>query len=255
MKVALLQPELYWENIDRNLKMFENLFERLENNCSLVVLPEMFTTGFTMNPEKIASSALTETPRWLQLMAEKYQFSLAGSSIASEENNFYNRFYFASPAVKVKYYDKRHLFRMSEEQNHYSAGKERKIFSLGEWRILPQVCYDLRFPVWSRNRNDYDILIYVANWPAVRQDVWNTLLKARAIENQCYVLGVNRTGKAPGIDYQGGSVVLSPKGAIISRKSSENPNILYADLDRDEMNAFREKFPAWKDADYFEIVD
>lgn len=255
MKVALLQPDLYWEDIDKNLKMFERHFENLESDLSLVVLPEMFSTGFTMNPEKFSASALQEIPRWMKMMSEKFHFTIAGSSIAQGGTGFYNRFYFASPSREVEYYDKRHLFRMSEEQNHYLPGQERKIFPVNEWHIMPQVCYDLRFPVWSRNRNDYDILIYVANWPAVRQDVWDTLLKARAIENQCYVLGVNRTGKAPGIEYEGGSVALSPKGEIISRKSSGNLNIMYANLDKDKMNAFREKFPAWKDGDSFEIVD
>lgn len=250
-----MQPDLHWENIDRNLRMFETLFEKLESDLSLVVLPEMFSTGFTMNPEKFSVSALKEIPRWMQMMSEKFQFAIAGSSIAQGDNGFYNRFYFASPARDVEFYNKRHLFRMSEEQNHYLPGRERRIFPLGKWHIMPQVCYDLRFPVWSRSQNDYDILIYVANWPAVRQDVWNTLLKARAIENQCYVLGVNRTGKAPGIEYQGGSVVFSPKGDIVSRVSPMNANILYADLDREKLNAFREKFPVWKDRDFFEIDD
>ncbi|WP_291854940.1 amidohydrolase [Marinilabilia sp.] len=255
MKVTLLQPSTFWEDIEKNFLLFERLFSEMEQITDLVVLPEMFPTGFTMNPEKFGADELNKVPRWLQKMSDKYDFAIAGSSIACDEERYYNRFYFATPQHDISFYDKRHLFRMGEEQNHYSAGSERKIFEYKSWRILPQVCYDLRFPVWSRNQDDYDLLIYVANWPAVRQDAWNSLLKARAIENQSFVIGVNRTGNAPDIAYKGGSVVFSPKGEVISNESSQIPDVLYADLSMDKLKSFRAKFPVWKDRDDFKIND
>lgn len=253
MRVALLQPDLFWEDIDKNLEMVETLLSAIDPASSLVVLPEMFSTGFTMNPEQFEISDLQKVPDWLKKMADKFGFAIAGSSIAKEGNDFYNRFYFAAPETEMRFYDKRHLFRMGEEQHHYSAGSKREIFPFNKWRIMPQVCYDLRFPVWSRNQDDYDLLIYVANWPAARQDAWNTLLKARAIENQSFVIGVNRIGNAPGIAYKGGSVVFSPKGEVLSKESSQNSVILYADLSLKDLTSFREKFPAWKDRDDFTI--
>lgn len=255
MKVTLLQPGLSWEDIEKNFLLFERLFSETEQITDMVILPEMFSTGFTMQPEKFESEELSKIPRWLQEMSDKYDFAIAGSSIAREENKFYNRFYFTTPQNDISFYDKRHLFRMGEEQDHYSAGRERKIFQYKTWRILPQVCYDLRFPVWSRNQDDYDLLIYVANWPAVRQDTWHTLLKARAIENQVYVIGVNRTGNDPRVLYEGGSVVFSPKGEVISDYIDNNFEKLSADLSMSDLNVFREKFPVWKDRDHFIIED
>lgn len=255
MKVTLLQPGLSWEDIDKNFLLFERLFSEMKEGCDMVVLPEMFSTGFTMNPEQFGAEELAKVPEWLQNMSDKYDFAIAASSIAREGKANFNRFYFATPQNDISFYDKRHLFRMGEEQDHYSAGSERKIFEYKSWRILPQVCYDLRFPVWSRNKDDYDVMIYVANWPAVRQDTWNALLKARAIENQSYVIGVNRTGNDPRVFYDGGSVVFSPKGEVISENARNKTEELYADLSMNDLNAFREKFPVWKDRDNFFIED
>lgn len=255
MKLTLLQPGLSWEDIEKNFQLFEHLFSEMEQITDIVVLPEMFSTGFTMEPEKFGTEELEKVPQWLQKMSDKYDFAIAGSSIACEEERYFNRFYFATPQNDIAFYDKRHLFRMGEEQNHYSAGNERKIFEYKSWRILPQVCYDLRFPVWSRNQDDYDLLIYVANWPAVRQDAWNTLLKARAIENQAYVVGVNRTGNDPRVFYDGGSAVFSPKGEVLSENVNNNLEKLSADLSMADLNAFRDKFPVWKDRDHFIIED
>ncbi|MGQ1891908.1 amidohydrolase [Thermophagus sp. OGC60D27] len=254
MKIALIETSLYWCDIDRNLKHFQNLIESVAPDCKMVLLPEMFSTGFTMQPEQLQDNNLQKVPLWFKEMAIKQSMAIGGSSVAHIHNNYYNRFYFAIPGGELHHYDKRHLFRMGEEQHHYTAGNERKVFDFENWRISPQICYDLRFPVWSRNRNDFDMLIYVANWPASRQDVWTTLLKARAIENQCYVAGVNRTGTDPQVGYAGGSVVYSPKGESVSYAADINPSIIYADINLEELNRFRQKFPAWKDADDFEFL-
>ncbi len=251
MKTALIQTELAWEDIPKNLSRFEAIISRIAVDCDLIVMPEMFSVGFTMNPSVFSDDMLESIPAWMKQIANDYEVALAGSSPAAGENGYYNRFYFAAPKQSIDFYNKRHLFRMGEEQKHYRAGKERKIFQFNDWRILPQVCYDLRFPVWSRNRNDYDMMICVANWPEVRQDAWTTLLKARAIENQCYVAGVNRIGSDPNVFYNGGSVVFSPKGEIISYTSEKESSVLFASFSLDELNTFREKFPVWMDADRF----
>ncbi|MGM0377974.1 MAG: amidohydrolase, partial [Bacteroidota bacterium] len=217
----------------------------------MFILPEMFSTGFTMSPEKFSREDLDVVPDWMKKLATETNSAIAGSSVALDENGYYNRFYLAHPSGKIDHYDKHHLFRMGEEQNHYQAGDKRKIFEFGDWRICPQVCYDLRFPVWSRNCEDYDLLIYVANWPAVRQDAWDALLKARAIENQCYVAGVNRIGSDPRLEYNGGSVVYSPKGEVISHPYQDHSSILTASPDIHSLQVFREKFPAWMDRDPF----
>lgn len=253
MKIFLLQPDLIWENIDRNLALFEGLFDQIPGEASMVILPEMYSTGFSMNPEQFSREELEKVPLWQQKMADKYEFAIGGSSIALQKGARYNRFYFTTPGGQISFYDKRHLFRMGEEQKHYYAGNERKIFEYNGWRIMPLICYDLRFPVWSRNQNDYDLLIYVANWPAVRQDAWETLLKARAIENQCYVIGVNRTGKDPKVSYAGGSRLFSPKGEVLSSFYNNNNVIREADLDMKMLQEFREKFPVWMDRDNFSI--
>jgi predicted amidohydrolase len=253
MKIGIIQKELHWENVEKNLVDFEGLLQSVDSDCDVVFLPEMFSTGFTMKPSGISPDEILKVPLWLQEMSEKNGIAIGGSSIAGT-SEYFNRFYFSEPGVKMRYYDKRHLFRMGEELLHYKRGNERKIFDFRGWRILPQICYDLRFPVWNRNRCDYDIAVYVANWPAVRQDVWLTLLKARAIENQCFVAGVNRTGKDPMTVYDGGSVVFSPKGEEISFQSDSHNSILYAVVDLKELKDFREKFPAWMDADDFQIL-
>jgi omega-amidase len=255
MKIALIETDLTWENIDENLSRFESILRHVDDDCDFAVLPEMFSSGFTMNPSIFTDEDLRRIPVWMKNMANQYGMALAGSSIAPGNNGYYNRFYFVFPHGEVDFYDKRHLFRMGEEQNHYLAGSARRVFHYLNWRILPQVCYDLRFPVWSRCRNDYELLVYVANWPAVRQDVWTTLLKARAIENQCYVVGVNRSGSDPQVAYSGGSVVFSPKGEVLSEKSIRHYSIIYANIDMQILSAFREKFPAWRDADDFSMPD
>ncbi|PWE00678.1 amidohydrolase [Marinilabilia rubra] len=253
MKVALIEKELHWENIEKNLTDFEQTINQIPYDCSLVILPEMFSTGFTMNPKKFSTEELEKVPEWMIQMAYQTGFCICGSSIAKEEDGYFNRFYFAFPDRALRWYDKKHLFRMGNESEIYTPGKERKIFTLGEWRIMPQVCYDLRFPVWNRNQDDYDFSIYVSNWPAARKDAWLTLLKARAIENQCYVAGVNRVGKDPNVPYDGGTVVFSPKGDEISQVVNGQWGIIIADIKLDALKAFRDKFPAWKDRDSFNL--
>lgn len=251
MNIALVETSLHWEDIGKNLSRFNELISEASSAFDLFVLPEMFSTGFTMAPEKFSRQDLDVVPEWMKELSGKTNSAIAGSSVALDTKGYYNRFYLARPSGQIDYYDKHHLFRMGEEQKHYQAGDERKVFEFGDWRICPQVCYDLRFPVWSRNCEDYDLLIYVANWPAVRQDAWETLLKARAIENQCYVAGVNRIGSDPRIEYNGGSVVYSPKGEVISHPYQEHSSILVANPDLHSLEAFREKFPAWMDRDSF----
>lgn len=253
MKIALIEKELHWENISNNLSAFEEVMQMLDSDCKMVVLPEMFSTGFTMNPEKFSSEDLYSVPDWMKKMASQLNAGVCGSTIFRERNAFFNRFYLALPDGSLSWYDKRHLFRMSKEQKAYQSGNHRKVFEFEGWRILPQICYDLRFPVWNRNQEDYDLAIYVANWPAAREDVWSTLLKARAIENQCYVVGVNRTGADPNVAYSGGSVVFSPKGEEISQVAGDKKSIITADVQMEALNAFREKFPVWKDRDSFTL--
>lgn len=253
MRIALIETSLHWGDVNKNLNHYEELLKSVESGCRMVFLPEMFSTGFTMEPEKLEPGAIEKVPQWMSDMSVRYNIALGGSTVAAGKEGFFNRFYFCLPNGEMFYYDKRHLFRMGEEDQHYQPGKERKIFYFDGWRILPQVCYDLRFPVWSRNRGDYDLMVNVANWPSARQDVWSALLKARAIENQCYVAGVNRTGSDPNVNYAGGSVVFSPKGEILSSSSKKNSQIIYANLDLNALNHFRRKFPVWKDADEFEV--
>lgn len=253
MNIALIEKELHWENIPMNLSSFEETLQKLDKGYRMVVLPEMFSTGFTMNPWKFTSKELERVPDWMNKMATTLKICVCGSSIAKDGNGYYNRFYFAFPDGALVWYDKKHLFRMGKEPEAYKAGGQRKVFDFEGWRILPQVCYDLRFPVWNRNQDDYDMAIYVANWPAARKDAWLTLLKARAIENQCYVVGVNRIGSDPNVPYDGGTVVFSPKGEEVSQMVDEEWGIISANLNLDALNDFRKKFPVWKDRDSFSL--
>ena len=213
----------------------------------------MFTTGFSMAPEQIAEPADGPTLRWLRDIAQQHQIAICGSVAVQENGNYYNRFYWVSPEGK-SHYDKHHLFRMAGEHKHYAAGMERKIVEYQGFRICLQVCYDLRFPVYCRNRNDYDLLIFVANWPEARRHAWSSLLTARAIENQSYVIGVNRVGEdGNGINYSGDSVILDYLGQPVANATANTPAILSAEISLPDLQAFREKFPAHLDADGFEL--
>ncbi len=254
MKVSLVQYDIIWEDKTENLKNLEILLAPLSGKTDIVILPEMFTTGFSMDPARLSEQPGGETFLRMKSMAEKGNFGICGSYIVREENRFCNRFVFVSPEKEVYKYDKRHLFSMSDEDKHFSPGKSRLVFTFRGFRISPYICYDLRFPVWSRNRNDYDLMIYSANWPESRGGVWKTLLKARAIENQSYVAGVNRIGTdGNGIGYTGDTVIIDPKGNIIAAAESNNECTVTADLSMNELSGFRKKFPAYLDADNFTI--
>lgn len=226
----------------------------------MIVLPEMFSTGFTMNAEKMAEHMNIRTFKWMRQMADQTKALILGSYIATVENKYYNRLVWMEPGGNFKTYDKRHLFRMAVEHNTYSAGDSKLVSTWKGWRICPLICYDLRFPVWSRNafdaasgRMNYDVLIYVANWPAARIEAWDSLLKARAIENLSYCAGVNRIGNdGNNVEYNGHSSVYSPKGeALFSSAGVEE--IKTIELDAGALESYREKFPAYLDADDFSI--
>lgn len=253
LKVCQVQPDMAWEDIDANLQLLKGMLEHLEPGTDLVVLPETFSTGFTMQSEKLAEGEDGKAVRWMRKMAVEKQCYITGSLIYRErDGSLFNRMLWVSPDGIEDHYDKRHLFRPGGEKENFREGRERKIFRLGSFRILPQICYDLRFPVFSRNRNDYDILLYVANWPASRHQVWETLTRARAMENQCYLLGTNRVGTdGTGVASHGGSCLIDPVGIVLYRMD-ERPGIETSILDLEKVRNFREKFPAWKDADRFE---
>lgn len=222
--------------------------------CDLYVLPEMFSTGFCTSPEGVAEHEPCDSLKWMKDSAEMFSAAIAGSVAVEENGRFFNRFYFVTPDGNAVYYDKRHLFTYGGEHLKFTAGKERKIVEYKGVRILLQVCYDLRFPVWSRNRGDYDMALYVASWPETRADAWRQLLKARAIENQCFVAGVNRIGTDPSNSYCGGTMLIDPYGKVIAECADGMESVAVAEISMEELAAFRQKFPVLDDADDFELV-
>lgn len=254
LHISLIQSDLFWEDADKNCSHFEELFAELPVETELVVLPEMFSTGFSMQVEKCAEQMDGLTVEWMRSQAQKQNIAICGSVMIKENAAFYNRFVFAHPDGKLEQYDKRHLFSMGEEHLHFTPGKERKIIQYKSFRILPQVCYDLRFPVFSRNLQDYDLMINVANWPAPRREVWQTLLKARSIENQAFVAGVNRIGTdGIGINYSGDSAIIDPKGKIMAEAIGKKEQLISAKLDKGSLERFRLKFPVLPDGDQFQL--
>lgn len=261
MNVTLIQTSLFWEDREKNLSHFEKLISSIPAQTDLIVLPEMFTTGFTMTPEKKAEDHLGKGFEFMKTMAVKKNAVVTGSVSTKENSHYYNRLYWVDSKGVYDYYDKRHLFRMAKEEQHYRGGKTKIIKELKGWKICPLICYDLRFPVWSRNKFnketstwDYDVLIYVANWPEVRNYPWKQLLIARAIENQCYVIGVNRIGK-DGNDFthSGDSMVINPRGEIISQTKANEESVETICLDRAYLEEYRKIFPVGLDADDFEL--
>jgi omega-amidase len=254
MNISLIQPDTVWENKTANFRKLELLLTPLFNQTDIVVLPEMFSTGFSMNPEILGESPGEETFRWMKNMALKGNFGVCGSYMVAENNRFYNRFSFVSPGNEVWQYDKRHLFTMGEENNFFSPASQRLVFSFRDVRISPLICYDLRFPVWSRNRGDVDLILYSANWPESRKEVWTTLTKARAIENQCFVAGVNRIGTdGSGILYCGESNIINAFGKIIVSAGPDQECSVTGEISMNELSEFRKKFPVLKDADDFTL--
>jgi omega-amidase len=254
MKILIIQPDTVWEDKHSNFSKIESLVHGKTGSTDIIILPEMFNTGFSVEPEKISEPPFSLTFEWMKMMAERTSSAICGSYIVREKNKYYNRWMFVSPDHETYQYDKRHLFSIGSEDKAFTHGKKRIVFSYKGVRICPNICYDLRFPVWSRNRNDYDLLIYSASWPGSRRDVWLTLLKARAIENQCYVAGANRVGSDPaGVNYYGDSMLIGPRGNIISSSANDKECNVSGDISLDELSDFRKKFPVMKDADEFTI--
>ena len=253
MKIAVVQSALDWHDPAANRRRFDGWFERVEPDTDLVVLPEMFSTGFTMDSREVAETMDGPTVAGLRERAASLDAVLVGSVVIRDGARWFNRLVWMPPDGTATTYDKRHRFRMAGEHEHYDAGSERVVVALGGWRVCPLICYDLRFPVWSRNRGDYDVLLYPANWPAARQAHWNALLRARAIENQCYVVGVNRVGEdGNGVVYRGGTAVHDFEGAPLVEVFDEE-RLAHVRLDRDALDGYRAAFPAWRDADDFAL--
>ncbi|MDL2241384.1 nitrilase family protein [Bacteroidales bacterium OttesenSCG-928-L03] len=254
LRISIIQKNLAWEDKVANLSAFGEAIQGLEGTTDIVVLPETFSTGFSMNANDLAEDDKDETLEMIKQWAGTYDLAICGSFIAREKGEFYNRAFFITPQDSY-YYNKRHLFRMGGEQEIFSPGKEKTTLSYKGWNIRLAVCYDLRFPVWLRNKgNEYDLLIVPANWPEARNSVWETLLKARAIENQSYVCGVNRIGDdSTGIPHAGNSMLVDYKGNLMISAGIHQENILTVEIDKENLDRFRIKFPVWKDADHFEI--
>ena len=254
LSVALVQSNLAWEAPSRNIEYFNQLFAGISEETDLVVLPEMFSTGFTMEPENLTIEQATNSLRWMQEMAYEKQFALMGSLVWPEGSRFYNRLFFVYPNGTYDTYDKRHTFTLAGEDKVYTAGTSRLLVTYRDFKICPMICYDLRFPVWSRNTSEYDVLIYVANWPAPRIQAWDTLLRARAIENMCFCLGVNRVGNdANGLAYVGHSAAYDPLGDCLGIVEGED--VLQLSLQKDHLNSIRADLAFLDDRDNFTLLD
>ena len=263
LRIALIQTDLYWEDIAANLKMFDEKIHSIKEEIDLIALPEMFSTGFSMSVEKLAEPMDGSAVKWLRQAAVQKNCVVVGSLMLYDEidgvKKYYNRMVWMKPDGQYESYDKRHLFSLSSEPKEYTAGEKRLIQNINGWNICPMICYDLRFPVWARNainenrETSYDVLLYSANWPDRRATAWKTLLQARAIENQCYVIGVNRIGDAAdGMHHSGDSSVIDSLGNILYRKENE-PDIAIVQLNYEEMVKVRRQLPFLKDADEFEL--
>lgn len=260
LKVSIVQSKTHWESVGANLAMFEEKIWQIEGDTDIIVLPEMFSTGFTMSSQKLAEPMNFTTFKWMRQMAQQTQSVVTGSVIIKEKGLYFNRLLWMEPDGNYTKYDKRHLFRMADEHLHYSAGKKKLVINYKGWKICPLICYDLRFPVWSRNTRqkdiqhlEYDMLLYVANWPAARVNAWDTLLRARAIENLCYTVGVNRIGEdGIGVAYNGHSAIIDPKGNAIFL-ADDQEIIITSTLSFSDLQSYRKKFPAHIDGDDFLI--
>lgn len=253
MKISLIQAPIVWDNPIANILYFQQKIMEIDEETALIVLPEMFTSGFTMEPFASAENMNGETISWLKKIAETKKVAITGSLIIFENNHFYNRMVFVYPSGKIDYYDKRHLFTLAGENKIYEPGTTKKIIKYMGWKICLQICYDLRFPVFARNTEDYDLLIYVANWPETRINAWDILLKARAVENMCYVVGVNRIGSDFNkLEYVGHSQVIDELGNFLVEPQVEE-GIFQAVLDMKKLLNTRKKLNFLADRDEFEI--
>lgn len=252
MKITLIQQNIIWADPKANTDEAERLIDSAPGS-DLYILPEMFSTGFCTSPEGIAEPVEASSLEWMKECAGKRHCAIAGSIAVNDGGKYFNRFYFVKPDGSFTEYDKKHLFTYGGEHLRFSAGRQRVTTEYGGVRFLPQICYDLRFPVWARNRKDYDMAIYVASWPTPRVEAWKALLKARAIENQCYVAGVNRVGSDPACNYCGGTMLIDPYGRIVAECREGEQDMVTAEINIDELNAFRKKFPVLDDADDFTL--
>ncbi|MFM2136462.1 MAG: hypothetical protein RL021_1862 [Bacteroidota bacterium] len=256
LRITLLQTPLIWENPEENVKMLEGKIHDLPEGQDLIVLPEMFSSGFTMNAPAVAEPMDGVTMQWMRRAAQKTGAVVTGSLVIESDGKHYNRLIWMCPDGNYRHYDKRHLFALAGEENTYTGGNRRMVFEWKGWRIFPLICYDLRFPIWSRRAPDfdYDLLVYVANWPERRRAAWRRLLPARAIENQCYVAAVNRIGEdGNGVPHSGDSVILDYLGDALAEGPAGADCSLQAGLDHSALQQFREQFPFAKDADRFQI--
>lgn len=257
LKVTLVQSKLYWEDRNKNLEHFTGLFKKIKKGSTdIIVLPEMFSTGFSMKSKMLAEEMEGESMSWMRMMAAEKNAVITGSIIIQQGDDYFNRLIWMAPEGSLRYYDKRHLFRMAKEDQHFTSGRSKLIVEYKGWRICPMICYDLRFPVWCRNTSSqkFDLLLFVANWPVKRIMAWRQLLIGRAIENQCYVAGVNRIGKdGNGIGYNGHSALIDPAGKKISRTRAGIQSAETIKLSALELEKTRRSLPFLNDADEFEL--
>ncbi len=255
LKVALIQTTLEWENKEVNKNHFQKKIESIQEKVDLIILPEMFTTGFTMNAAPLAETMNGATVDWMKKMAELKNAAITGSVIIEENHNYYNRLLFVTPDGEIKNYDKRHLFSLANEHETYTSGTKKLIIEYKGWKICPMICYDLRFPVWARNVEDYDLLLFVANWPKARIKAWDVLLQARAIENMAYCIGVNRIGAdGKGFDYVGHSAVNDGLGKFLLDEYLEKEAIYLTTLSKLHLHEIRKKLHFLGDKDLFKFL-
>ena len=253
MKIALLQSSLFWENPKANRNHFEEKINALAEKVDLIVLPEMFSTGFTMNPEAVFETMEGETIQWMQSLTKAKNSAITGSLVVKENDNFHNRLVFVFPSGEMQIYDKRHLFTLAGEDKVYTSGNQKLIVEYLGWKICPLICYDLRFPVFARNVENYDVLIYVANWPKSRIQAWDILLKARSVENLCYTIGVNRVGvDNNNLEYDGHSQMVDFLGNY-ALKPQENEGVFIVELNKQKLVETRKKLGFLNDRDSFEL--
>jgi len=255
LKIALVQTDIVWQNAEQNRIRYTEKINSITDAVDIIILPEMFSTGFSLQPEGISETMEGETVQWVKSLASEKNTAICGSLIISEDNNYYNRFLFVQPSGEIEIYDKRHLFSLAGEEKVYTQGTEKLIINYKGWRICPLVCYDLRFPVWARNIEDYDVLMYVANWPKRRVVAWDSLLKARAIENLCYTIGVNRVGvDANNFEYSGHSAVYDCLGEKLTHSIPNHEGIEIIELQKEHISKVRNQLNFLNDMDDFLVV-
>ncbi|GAA3753124.1 nitrilase family protein [Flavobacterium ginsengisoli] len=253
MKIALIQTDLFWQNASKNRENFDSKINEIQSEVNLIVLPEMFSTGFTMNASEVAETMQGDTIEWMKLKAKQKNAAVAGSVVITENEKYYNRMIFVFPSGEFQYYDKRHSFSLAGEDKVYTCGNQKVIVDYLDWKICLQICYDLRFPVFARNVENYDLILYVANWPKVRTNAWDALLKARAIENLSYVVGVNRIGNdAHNYEHIGHSQAIDFLGNYVLEPQEKN-GVFVIELDKNTMYETRKKLDFLSDKDQFEI--